>query len=101
MMDSVGHYARPELLSLLHDDRPASFVHQPVRSPSDTPGASTMSSSPLLTNEPPCPPVVMGLVGMPTERLINALQSYGLGWPTAAPERRAAAAAPAPPTTRR
>ncbi len=25
MMDSVGHYARPELLSLLHDDRPASL----------------------------------------------------------------------------
>ncbi|MGY2048967.1 Nit6803 family nitrilase [Methylobacterium sp. JK268] len=23
MMDSVGHYARPELLSLVHDDRPA------------------------------------------------------------------------------
>ena len=23
MMDSVGHYARPELLSLLWDDRPA------------------------------------------------------------------------------
>lgn len=23
MMDSVGHYARPELLSLIHDDRPA------------------------------------------------------------------------------
>jgi nitrilase len=36
MMDSVGHYARPELLSLLHDDRPASFVHQPVRSTSDS-----------------------------------------------------------------
>lgn len=32
MMDSVGHYARPELLSLLHDDRPASFMHQPIRS---------------------------------------------------------------------
>lgn len=32
MMDSVGHYARPELLSLLHDDRPASFVHQPIPS---------------------------------------------------------------------
>ncbi|MCJ2125729.1 aliphatic nitrilase, partial [Methylobacterium sp. J-077] len=31
----VGHYARPELLSLLHDDRPASFVHQPIRSQTD------------------------------------------------------------------
>uniref|UniRef100_UPI0035C79FAE nitrilase-related carbon-nitrogen hydrolase n=1 Tax=Methylorubrum thiocyanatum TaxID=47958 RepID=UPI0035C79FAE len=34
MMDSVGHYARPELLSLVHDDRPASFVHRPIRSQS-------------------------------------------------------------------
>ena len=35
MMDAVGHYARPELLSLLHDDRPASFVHQPIHSQTD------------------------------------------------------------------
>jgi aliphatic nitrilase len=27
MMDSVGHYARPELLSLNHDTRPALPVH--------------------------------------------------------------------------
>ncbi len=27
MMDSVGHYARPELLSLLHDTRPAVTRH--------------------------------------------------------------------------
>jgi nitrilase len=27
MMDSVGHYARPELLSLLWDDRPAATLH--------------------------------------------------------------------------
>ena len=30
MMDSVGHYARPELLSLLHDKRPAATVHGPA-----------------------------------------------------------------------
>ena len=27
MMDSVGHYARPELLSLNHDTRPALPLH--------------------------------------------------------------------------
>jgi nitrilase len=33
MMDSVGHYARPELLSLLIDDRPAKQTHgiNPIR----------------------------------------------------------------------
>jgi nitrilase len=31
MMDSVGHYARPELLSLLHDDRPQSPVRAEAR----------------------------------------------------------------------
>lgn len=30
MMDSVGHYARPELLSLRHDARPATTVEQVV-----------------------------------------------------------------------
>lgn len=30
MMDSVGHYARPELLSLNHDTRPAVPVHAPA-----------------------------------------------------------------------
>ena len=28
MMDSVGHYARPELLHLVHDKRPAKTVCQ-------------------------------------------------------------------------
>lgn len=37
-----------------------------------------MSSSPLLTGLPSLSPVAAGLVGMPTERLINALQSYGV-----------------------
>ena len=33
MMDSVGHYARPELLSLVHDNRPTPYVHTSARSP--------------------------------------------------------------------
>ncbi len=33
MMDSVGHYARPELLSLLHDTRPALTRHPATPSP--------------------------------------------------------------------
>jgi aliphatic nitrilase len=42
MMDSVGHYARPELLSLLIDRRPAAPLHDspsplPVRSLADEP----------------------------------------------------------------
>ncbi|MCJ2047336.1 Nit6803 family nitriliase [Methylobacterium sp. J-078] len=35
MMDSVGHYARPELLSLLHDDRPAAPIRRPASAPFD------------------------------------------------------------------
>jgi aliphatic nitrilase len=34
MMDSVGHYARPELLSLLWDDRPAPTMHATQATPS-------------------------------------------------------------------
>jgi aliphatic nitrilase len=40
MMDSVGHYARPELLSLLHDTRPAMTVqdsHHDRNEPYDDP----------------------------------------------------------------
>jgi aliphatic nitrilase len=41
MMDSVGHYARPELLSLLHDTRPALARHvcevAPHAGPDETP----------------------------------------------------------------
>ncbi|XSG83250.1 MAG: Nit6803 family nitrilase [Methyloligella sp. ZOD6] len=35
MMDSVGHYARPELLHLVHDMRPAKPVHQVTDAPKD------------------------------------------------------------------
>src|ERR1700748_3835339 len=41
MIDSVGHYARPELLSLLWDDRPTS----PMRTSFPTPSFSTGGSS--------------------------------------------------------
>ncbi|TMV80119.1 aliphatic nitrilase, partial [Thioclava sp. BHET1] len=37
MMDSVGHYARPELLSLLHDTRPAMTRHLHAPAPQPIP----------------------------------------------------------------
>ncbi len=65
MMDSVGHYARPELLSLFTTTvRPRSCTSQSV--PRPFPGATTMSTSPLPTSLPSFPPAVAGLVGMPT-----------------------------------
>src|SRR5436190_5287477 len=39
MMDSVGHYARPELLSLLWDDRPAAALHPSHPTSLSRPGA--------------------------------------------------------------
>jgi nitrilase len=42
MMDSVGHYARPELLSLLWDDRPATPLHLSHAAPSlSSPGGQS------------------------------------------------------------
>jgi aliphatic nitrilase len=46
MMDSVGHYARPELLSLLWDDRPTAPMRKSVSTPSfSTAGASDETDS--------------------------------------------------------
>ncbi|MCE4226797.1 Nit6803 family nitriliase [Methylobacterium sp. C25] len=44
MMDSVGHYARPELLSLLHDKRPTATVHAAadIQNASTIPGTRTL-----------------------------------------------------------
>ena len=54
MMDSVGHYARPELLSLAINDRPAAtssaMSHEPFRSPThdhdDRTGAHPVAADP-------------------------------------------------------
>ena len=44
MMDSVGHYARPELLSLNLEDRATSPVHTMSRDPSQSLPLSTALS---------------------------------------------------------
>ncbi|MEH6672012.1 Nit6803 family nitrilase [Halopseudomonas sp.] len=44
MMDSVGHYSRPELLSLLIDRRPAPHLHER--------NADAENRSPMMTEEP-------------------------------------------------
>ncbi len=44
MMDSVGHYARPELLSLLINDRPATSVMSMTSLVADAKASSTMPS---------------------------------------------------------
>jgi aliphatic nitrilase len=73
MMDSVGHYARPELLSLVHDDRPASFVHQPIR-----PQTLSRSLDHEQHSEPDAPSCV-------------SADGHGPGWDAdGAPDQRAA-----------
>lgn len=58
MMDSVGHYARPELLSLNLDDRPTAPVHAMSRSVGSSgqafdAAATTTSQSPSTTPQAP------------------------------------------------
>ena len=69
MMDSVGHYARPELFSLVLDNRPTA----PMRAvdafhPESSQGAASMHQ----TTAKPEPSA------LPTEELINELQSFGV-----------------------
>ncbi|GCD75124.1 aliphatic nitrilase [Acetobacter pasteurianus NBRC 3299] len=45
MMDSVGHYARPELLSLLQDRRPARTVHYVAEHEQDAPAYSSTNEA--------------------------------------------------------
>jgi aliphatic nitrilase len=61
MMDSVGHYARPELLSLLHDTRPARTVHEatadvpndPFRSSAHVDPSDRAAGEPAIDHRPP------------------------------------------------
>src|ERR1700738_965695 len=46
MMDSVGHYARPELLSLLWDDRPTAALHKSKPTSSLFPGGQSDETDP-------------------------------------------------------
>ena len=70
MMDSVGHYARPELLSLAARTtaRRARCIDRHAAPSLSAPEDNPMK--PMLVHEQPKP--------MPTEQLINELQSFGV-----------------------
>ena len=55
MMDSVGHYARPELLSLNLDDRPTAPVH--FLSQNQGPASAVPQSTEPSLNTPDVPPI--------------------------------------------
>ena len=52
MMDSVGHYARPELLSLVINDRPASTVVRMADTPAAAPDSTSMEMPDDTANPP-------------------------------------------------
>ncbi|MEM1109510.1 MAG: Nit6803 family nitrilase [Planctomycetota bacterium] len=63
MMDSVGHYARPELLSLHMDNRPATPLHPSTETESTTgessvsnPSSASQALPPQVMSEWPLPP---------------------------------------------
>lgn len=72
MMDSVGHYARPELLGLVLDDRPTAPMTT-VSSGYPPPSTATTTPSPETG-----PMTRTATPTMPAEILINELQSFGV-----------------------
>ena len=67
MMDLVGHYARPELLSLIIDNRPARPMERSRAAMIPSPNQRT-ERDPMTSTMP---------TALPTEQLINELQSFG------------------------
>ncbi|WP_211596317.1 Nit6803 family nitrilase [Paracoccus aestuariivivens] len=51
MMDSVGHYARPELLHLVQDARPVQALHQILPQPAAAPAAGPATSNECEAND--------------------------------------------------